>query len=122
VLHRTLLLSGLAVAAIAAAAVPLATADGGAAPRVTDIDADLLRDGRVRLQAETRGASRVVFTYAGRRIAGRLVDAEEGEREWARTVARRGTARTATIRVTACDDSRCSTRSERERLDREDDR
>jgi hypothetical protein len=121
-LPRTLLTAALTGVAIGAAAVPLATADGGAAARVSDIDADLLRDGRVRLEAETRGATRVVFTYAGRRIAGRLTEVDDGERSWARTVARRGSARTVTVRVTACDGTRCTARTDRERLEREDDR
>jgi hypothetical protein len=93
--------------------------------RISDIDADLQRGGRLRLEAEVRGASRVTFTYRGRHYAGRVVDTDDGAREWARTVrARRGDrsgGRRVTIRVRACDGGDCTTRSSREHLERPDD-
>lgn len=95
-----------------------------AAARVLDLDADLLFEGRLRLEAETSGADRVTFTYRGHRYRGRLVeiDREDATREWARTITARGAdrrgARRITIRAQACDGSRCSTRSESEFLER----
>jgi hypothetical protein len=99
-----------------------------AAVRIRDIDADLRRGGRLRLEVETRGATRVRFTYRGRHYAGRVVDRDDGAREWARTVRTRNGdrngGRRVTIRVRACGGGDCSTRSARvylERPDRDDD-
>jgi hypothetical protein len=141
---RSLLLAGTALATTTAAAVaaavpatgapattPAATAAPSAAtvkarPIIDDIDADLRFDGRVRLEAETAGAARVTFTYRGRRVAahkGRL-DREDGTRDWRRTVAARGGdasgLATVTIKVRACKGDVCVTRSDTERLERED--
>jgi hypothetical protein len=95
-----------------------------AAVRISDIEADLRRGGRLRLEAETRGARRVTFTYRGRHYAGRVVDTDDGAREWARTVrARRGDragGHRVTIRVRACGGGHCSTRASREYLERPD--
>lgn len=95
--------------------------------RVLDVDADLLANGKIRLEAETAGATRVWFVYAGARLAARLVevDREDGTREWARTVVaeprHRASGRVVTIQVRACDGGgRCTVRSEPELLDRED--
>jgi hypothetical protein len=93
-----------------------------AAVRISDIDADLRRGGRLRLEAETRGATRLTFTYRGRHYAGRVVETDDGAREWARTVrARRGDrsgGHRVRIRVRACGGGDCSTRSSREYLER----
>jgi hypothetical protein len=102
-------------------ATPIARA---AAVRISDIDADLRRGGRLRLEAETRGATRLTFTYRGRHYAGRVVETDDGAREWARTVPARGGDRSGghrvTIRVRACGGGHCSTRSSREYLERPD--
>ena len=110
----TLLAGGTAAAASSAAAA-VTTIDG---------DADLVA-GKLRLSAETRGADSVRFLYGGRSYAGRLVDADDGEREWSRTVtARKGhrrAGRIVTFKVRACDGGACTTRTIRDRLEREDD-
>ena len=85
-----------AAAALAVVAAPVALAAGGtAAPRIADVDADLRFDGRVLLEAETAGASRVTFTYRGRTVKAKRggFDREDGTRDWYRTVrARSGDA------------------------------
>jgi hypothetical protein len=91
-----------------------------AAVRISDIDADLLRSGRLRLESETRNATRLTFTYRGQRYAGRAAGTDEGKRKWARTVRTRGGDRAGsrvTIRVRACAGSHCVTRSSVERLE-----
>lgn len=100
-------------------------ASAPAAPRINDIDADLVRGGKLRLETETSArATTVTFTHAGRSYAGRVVevDREDGTRDWARTVASRsGAGRRVTIRVRACAGQRCTTRASSERLERDDD-
>jgi hypothetical protein len=95
-----------------------------AAVRISDIDADLRPGGRLRLEAETRGATRLTFTYRGRHYAGRVVETDDGAREWARTVPARPSDRSGghrvTIRVRACGGGHCSTRTSREYLERPD--
>jgi len=116
-----------AVAGTGAAAgeVRAVAAAAPSAPRVHDIDADLLRGGRLRLEAETSiRATKVTFTYAGRQAAGRVVetDREDATKDWARTVTSRSSAgRRVTIRVKACAGKRCATRSSSELLERDDD-
>jgi hypothetical protein len=127
---RTLLITGVALAATAAggfaAAVPASGSAAAATPRIDDIDADLHFDGRVRLEAEVAGATRVRFTYRGLKVKanrGRL-DREDGTRDWRRTVRARGDdaagRSTVTIKVRACNADGCVTRSERERLELDD--
>jgi hypothetical protein len=93
-----------------------------AAIRISDIDADLKRSGKLRLEAETRGATRLTFTYRGRTYAGRVVETDDGGREWARTVrTRKGDrsgGRRVAIRVRACSGKKCSSRVSREYLER----
>jgi len=121
----------IAVTLAAAIGVGATIAGGGAvaasapaAPRINDIDADLVRGGKLRLETETSArATKVTFTYAGRSYAGRVVevDREDGTRDWARTVASRSSAgRRVTIRVRACAGTRCTTRSSSELLERDD--
>lgn len=98
-------------------------AQTGATIRVEDVDADLRRGGRLQLEAETTGARRVTFTYAGRSLRGRLVEIDDdGDREWRRTVAARAIdregGRIITIRVRACAGDVCVVRSAREYLER----
>ena len=100
----------------------------GPGPRVHEVDADLRRDGRVRLEAETaRSADRVTFRYDGRSFAGRVVDtdADDGTEDWASTVtAARGDRAGGTrisVRVRACSEDGCTTRTVRERLEAPDD-
>jgi hypothetical protein len=96
-----------ATAAIGGDASPTASAAAG--PKVHEVDADLTRSGKLRLEAETAAAARrVSFTYAGRTVPGRLVDVDDDDRtrEWAATVApaqrdRAGGHRVA-LRVRAC--------------------
>jgi hypothetical protein len=101
-----------------------------AAAGISDIDAELQRGGQLQLEAETRGAQRVRFTYRGRHYAGRLadIDHDDGSRDWARTVrahqSDRSGGNSVTIRVRACGDGDCTTRSSREYIeppDRDDD-
>jgi len=98
-----------------------ATSAATSAPRIHDIDADLLRNGRLRLEVETARASRVTFTFGVRQYAGRVVevDREDGTRDWARTVGTRAAAgRRVTIRVKACSGQRCASKSSSEVLER----
>lgn len=96
------------------------------APRVRSGDADPRGGGRVHLKTETAdSATRVVFTYRGRRVAARRTssDAEDRTRDWARTVPARGArpGQVVRFRVTACGSGGCSSRTFSDRLDREDD-
>jgi hypothetical protein len=115
-------LAALAATGVAAASGPAPTAQATAV-QIHDIDADLLRGDRLRLEAETTGARRVTFTYAGRRYGARLVEIDHNERsrEWARVVrARRADIagrRRLTIPVRACSSGRCVARSSRELLE-----
>jgi hypothetical protein len=118
----------LPAAVLAALAVAAPAASGAAAaPRIADIDADLRFDGRVFLEAETAGATRVHFTYRGRTITARKggFDREDGTRDWHRVVrARSGDAAggtTVEITVRACKGGTCVTSTQREHLEREDD-
>jgi len=119
-------------AAVAGAGAGAAAGDARAvaaaapsAPRIHDIDADLLRGGRLRLETETSSrATKVRFTYAGRQYAGRVVDVDRDDatKDWARTVntsAKSG--RRVTVRVKTCKGQRCTTRSSTELLERDDD-
>lgn len=121
----TALLASLALLAASATAIGAAASAQSAAPRVDDVDADLLAGGRLRLEAETIRATRVTFAYGDRRVAGRLVeiDDDDGSRDWARTIAPRRAdrpGRRVAVRVIACAGSRCTTRTSRETLDRDD--
>jgi len=123
---RTLILpTAAAVLATLAVAAPAATAQS-AAPRIVDVDADLRFDGRLYLEVETAGASRVHFTYAGKTVKakrGRL-DREDGTRDFSRVVKARngdGAGSTVTFQVRACKGGECVTRTGRELLEREDD-
>ena len=82
-----------ALVATAAIAAPAATAHG-AAPRITDIDAELTRDGRVELDVETTRASRVELTYRGRTITLRKGEWDRDDRTAT------GTARSAPAAAT----------------------
>ena len=112
-------------AALAALAVAAPTT--AAAPRIVDIDADLRFDGKVYLEAETAGASRVHFTYRGRTVKARkgAFDADDGTRDWGRAVRARGSdangGTTVEIKVRACKGGQCVTSTQREHLEREDD-
>ena len=126
-----------AAAALAVAAAPVALAAGGttapraaeraAAPRIADVDADLRFDGRVLLEAETAGASRVTFTYRGRTVKAQRggFDREDGTRDWYRTVRARGNDAAGNVmvdvKVRACKAGACDTVTDREHLEREDD-
>jgi hypothetical protein len=119
-----LLIGGGATAA--GAAVTQQGTGGG--PRVHDVDADLTRDGRVRLEAETaRSADRVTFRYDGRTFRARVVDtdADDGTEDWASTVtaarADRDGGTRISVRVRACSEAGCTTRTVRERLEAPDD-
>lgn len=126
--NRMLILpaAALAVGAVAFAA-PAATGAQSAAPRIHDIDADLRFDGRVYLEAETTGATRVHFTYRGRTYKARkgAFDREDGTRDWGRVVRARGGdaagGHTVSIKVRACKGGTCVTSTQREHLEREDD-
>jgi hypothetical protein len=116
-----------AAAGVLAAGAATATATTTATGRVVDADADLVAAKKVRLEAETRGAARVTFIYAGRRHAGRLaeVEREDGTRDWARTVTAlrsdRREGRIVAFKVRACDAAgACTTRSFRERVEWDD--
>jgi hypothetical protein len=129
---RVKMLAVAAIVATAAAGALALQASGAdqtpsaAAAQVRDIDADLIRPGRLRMEAETAGASRVTFSYRGRSYGGRLdeIDREYGTRDWSHTVrARRGdrrAGRLVTVRVRACTASRCTSTSHRERLEWDD--
>jgi hypothetical protein len=123
--NRILLIpAALAVLAVAA---PVATGAQSAAPRIADVDADLRFDGRVYLEAETAGATRVHFTYRGRTVKARrgALDREDGTRDWGRVVRARGGdasgGNTVEIKVRACSGGQCVTATRREHLEREDD-
>jgi hypothetical protein len=126
---RTLLISTTAAAALAAAvAVPATAHKSAAAPlRVVDADADLRFDGRVLLEAETTGASRVTFTYRGKTFKAKrgTFDREDGTRDWYRTVRARGNDAagdvTVSIRVRATNGGKSVTATQSEHLEREDD-
>ncbi len=127
---RTLIPAALAVAAVAAipaVAQSAQPATSAAAPRIVDIDADLRFDGRVYLEAETAGATRVRFTYRGRTFKARrgAFDREDGTRDWGRVVRARGGdaagGHTVKLKVRACKGGTCVTRTQREHLEREDD-
>jgi hypothetical protein len=138
-MHRTRTITAIAAAACiaggGAAVAGAAVVDGGsptasaaAGPRVSDIDADLATNGRLRLEAETAaGARRVSFTYAGRTVQGRLVDADDDDRtrDWAATVPARQADREGghrvTVKVRACSDGGCATKTAKPFLEREDD-
>lgn len=113
----------LAGAAIAAPAAPAQAA----APRIIDVGADLTFDGRVELDAETTGASRVKVTYRGRTVKLRKgeFDRDDRSREWFRTVRARGGDENGNVRVTlkvrACRGGDCVTSPATEFLEREDD-
>ena len=113
-----------AAATLLAGGTAAAASNAAASATTIDGDADLVA-GKLRLSAETRGADSVRFLYAGRSYAGRLVDADDGERDWSRTVtARKGHRRAGRIivfKVRACDGGACTTRTIRDRLEREDD-
>jgi hypothetical protein len=121
-----LLTVALATAAAAGGATLVADGAAGAAtkPQVRDVDADVRWDGRLRLEAETAGASRVTFRYRGRTYRARVVDVdrEDGTRDWARTVkakrAHRRGGTTVRVKVRACSQSGCVTRTSREYLER----
>jgi hypothetical protein len=116
----------LTIVSTALAALAVAAPTHAAAPRIADIDADLRFDGKVHLEAETAGASRVQFTYRGRTYTARKggFDAEDGTRDWRRTVRARGGdadgGNTVKIKVRACKGGECVTRTERERLELDD--
>jgi hypothetical protein len=132
---KTLIAVTLAGAVGTAAAIAGTGAAGGevrtvaaaapSAPRIHDIDADLLRGGRLRLEAETSSrATKLTFTYAGRQHAGRVVevDRDDATKDWARTVGTSAKAgRRVTVRVKTCRGQRCTTRSSSELLERDDD-
>ncbi|MTD45097.1 hypothetical protein GKE82_12540 [Conexibacter sp. W3-3-2] len=123
---RPLTLTAGAALAATIAAVGFSSAASAAPGRVVDGDADLTQNRTgLRLEAETRGATRVTFLYGGRSFAARLVEVDDdGSREWRRTV----TARTAdrrdgarvTFRVRACGADGCTTRTITERVEWDD--
>ncbi len=111
---RTTALAATALAALGAGA--LAVPALAAAPRVHDIDAELKPGQRLHLQAETSGATRVTFSFAGRTAKGYLTetDAEDGTRDYERTVASRGMKPgTRKITAKACGADGCTSRSVR---------
>jgi hypothetical protein len=116
----------IATAAATLLAGGTAAATSAAAADVTSVDGDADRVGarQLRLSAETRGADSVRFLYAGRSYAGRLVETDDGERDWTRTVTARKrdrrVGRIVTFKVRACDGGACTTRTIRDRLERED--
>jgi hypothetical protein len=94
------------------------TANAAAGPRVSDIDADLATNGRLRLEAETAaGTKRVSFTYGGTTVTGKLVDVDDDDRsrDYAATVAARQADREGghrvTVKVKACSDDGCTTKT-----------
>ena len=110
----------LPILAVPAAAVGLAFAvapASAAAPSITDIDAELTSGGRLHLQTEVRGATRVTFSWAGRSAKGYLTDVDDdgdGDREYERTVAARGLKPgTRAITVRACGADGCASRTVR---------
>jgi hypothetical protein len=113
-----LLLGGGATAAGAAI-----TDQGGGSGRITDVDADLRTDGKLRLEAETpRAVDRVTFRYDGRTFRARVVETDDdGTEDWASNVtparADRDGGTRISVRVQACDGDRCTTRTVRERLE-----
>ena len=117
----------LTILPTALAALAVAAPSNAAAPRIVDIDADLRFDGKVYLEAETAGASRVEFTYRGRTVTARKgrFDREDGTRDWGRAVRARGGdaagGTTVEIKVRACKGGTCVTSTQREHLEREDD-
>jgi hypothetical protein len=114
----------LAATALAAAAGLFAAPAALGAPRVLDVDAELLGGGRLHLEAETTlGARRVTFHVAGRSIRGRLtdIDREDRTREWDRVVRARGIGTgPRAIRVRACRGGSCASRTVRVFIDRDD--
>ena len=123
--NRKLILPAAVLAALAVAAP--AASGAQVAPRIADVDADLRSDGRVVLEAETAGATRVHFTYRGRTVKARkgTFDREDGTRDWRRVVRARGGdaagGTTVEITVRACEGGTCVTSTQREHLEREDD-
>ena len=97
-----------------------------ASAMATDGDAELVGSKSVRLTAETRGAATTTFLYNGKRRDGRLteVDAEDGTRDWMRTVRAKRSDRqpgdVVTFKVRACDDGRCTTTKFSERVEWDD--
>ncbi len=122
--NRKLILPAAVLAALAVAAP--AASGAQAAPRIAEIDADLRFDGRIFLEAETAGATRVHFTYRGRTVEARkgAFDREDGTRDWRRVVRARGGdaagGTTVEITVGACKGGDCVTSTQREHLERED--
>jgi hypothetical protein len=112
----------------ATAAGAAVTSQGTGGPRISDVDADLTRSGKLRLEAETpRAADRVSFTYDGRTFRARVVDVDDDDRskDWAATVtpaqADRNGGTRISLRVRACDGDRCTTRTVREHVEAPDD-
>jgi hypothetical protein len=111
--------------ALGTAVAMTAAAPASAAPQVRDVDAELLRDGRLHLSAETSAdARRVVFRVDGRSIRGRLteIDRDDRTRDYERTVRAGGvTTGRRSIRVRVCDGrGDCATRSLRVFVERDD--
>lgn len=99
-------------AGVAIAATPAQT--GKRAPRITEIEVDAVRGGRLRLEAETSGRTTSVrFTYRGRTYKARRTT----DGDWARTVKARGgdrDDRVVRLEVRACNGSRCTTKTGRD--------
>jgi hypothetical protein len=125
---------GAAVAGATVVDTGSPTATAAAGPRISDIDADVATNGRLRLEAETAAAARrVSFTYNGKTVQGKLVDVDDDDRsrDWAVTVparqADREGGRRVTVKVRACSDGDCATKTSkpfvepREDDDRDDD-
>jgi hypothetical protein len=119
-------LTTTAAAAVLAGGGAVVATSAVAAPSAVDGDAELVTAKKLRLSAETRGADSVQFVYGGHSYAGRLVDvdAEDGEREWSRTVTAhdsdRSAGRVVKFKVSACDGGACTTTTVRERLEWDD--
>ncbi|MBO9532745.1 MAG: hypothetical protein J7513_07220 [Solirubrobacteraceae bacterium] len=123
-LHRRskLLATSCAAAAVVGGAA-LAVPAQAAAPRVVDLDAELRPGNRLHLSVETRGATRVTFTIAGRSAKGYLteIDREDGTREFERNLASRGLQPgTHTIKLRACGADGCTTKTQRTYVEYDD--
>jgi hypothetical protein len=124
---RKTLIATAATTGLLATGGAFAVTSATAAGRAVDGDAELRGPTRLHLEAETRGASKVTFIYAGKRYAGRHTDTdrEDGTKDWDRTVralkSDRAAGKVAVFKVRACDASgACTTKTFRERLEWDD--
>jgi hypothetical protein len=87
------------------------TPSSGATPAIRKIEAGALSGGRLKLRTELSGrATKVRLSYRGRTYNA----FKTGSQSWARTVAARGgdgAGSTVTVRVRACNASRCISRT-----------